>query len=491
MYRSISVALLGAFALVLGACSAESPVSPDAEDAAATPEMSVQGLDQTAVPRYFVAYRGATPKGMETAVTAAGGSVDANYRDHGFVIVSGLEASAASDLRDLRGVTGVGEEPVIRLQPSRTSVQELTGSTIASPAAPATAAGFSLQWNLRAVGAPAAWDAGELGSSDVTLAILDTGIDATHPDLAGRVDPARSAVFHDRDDFIIPAFFPGSPEWADFNLHGTHVASIAASNALIFAGVTSGTTLLSVKVCDWEGLCPTLSVLEGIIHAIENGADVINMSLGGEFDKRRPKEGLDDPRGPAFVAIVNSVFNAAKRAGVTVVVAAGNDARDIDHNGSMFAAYCDAPHVICVSATAPASEADIANDGPWPEALIATPYTNFGRSAITVAAPGGDGDPTPPVDDRFVNGPCATTSLIILLASGVPCTPANFLGVAGTSQAAPHVSGLAASLVTHFGRNPARIRAAIQKGADDLGTNGTDPFFGKGHINVAASLDVD
>lgn len=116
-------------------------------------------------------------------------------------------------------------------------------------------------------------------------------------------------------------------------------------------------------------------------------------------------------------------------------------------------------------------------------------YTNFGRSSINVAAPGGNSSfgpklPAPASRDVFVWAARSQTSLLI------NCAPSpNFIvGAQGTSMAAPHVSGTAALLVSIFGRNPAQIKARIQQSADDLGQPGTDPFYGKGRLNVARAV---
>ncbi len=291
------------------------------------------------------------------------------------------------------------------------------------------------------------------------------------PDLAGRVDLSRSASFEPADDFYTHYYFPGRNVSTDLHFHGTNVASQVASNAIYFAGVTSKTTLMSVKVCSVLGGCH--GVIQGILYAIDNGADVINMSLGGWFRKSAY---------PGEVAAFNKIMNYAKQQGVTVVVAAGNDGDDLDtqknilvknadgtsdreHVPSFFATYCDATQVICVAATR-------LNDVP-------ASYTNYGRSAIDVAAPGGD-------VGEWVYALCPQTSLLYGCGGGL-----YVLGVAGTSQATPHVSGLAALMVQRFGRNPSKVKNAIRQSADDLGQPGNDPYFGAGRINVARAVGLN
>jgi thermitase len=126
------------------------------------------------------------------------------------------------------------------------------------------------QWGLPVVNAPEAWDM-TTGSSDVTVAVLDTGIDATHPDLAGRVVPGYDFVNRDADA-------------SDDHGHGTQVAGIVGAignNATGVAGVNWGTRLMPVKVLNSSGSGYSSVIAEGITYAADQNAEVINMSLGG------------------------------------------------------------------------------------------------------------------------------------------------------------------------------------------------------------------
>lgn len=408
------------------------------------------------------------PSGFADGVAALGGTVELEIAAVGAAVVSGLDAAGAAELGASREVTVVEPELLIDLpEPGLLSEPELAGATPASPGDPTTAFFFPRQWHLRAIDAPGAWAGGFLGSSDVTVAILDTGIDYQHADLAGRVDLSRSISFIPGDDALVAAFFPGAHPVTDIHFHGTHVASTAVSNGFAAAGVTSMSTLIGVKVCSVFGLCPGGAVFAGIVHAADAGADVINMSLGGGFLKRQA---------PGFVSVINRIFNYAKLQGVTVVVSAGNEALDLDHFPNLFKTYCDAPHVVCVSATGPTASGGV--NGPWQNVDALAGYSNFGRSAISVAAPGGTGA-------GFVWAACSGTSLVIPI-----CQTGTFvLGVTGTSMASPHAAGVAALLVHRVGaNNPALVKSMLQRSADDLGQPGTDPAYGKGRVNASNAV---
>jgi subtilisin family serine protease len=333
----------------------------------------------------------------------------------------------------------------------------------------------------------------------VTVAILDTGIDYDNPDLNGKVDLARSTSFMDTyvlatgetivrpsDNVVAATYFPTRNAISDFNGHGTNVAATVSSNAAVFAGVTTRTTLIGVKVLGSNGSGSFGQILSGILWAADHGADVANMSLGGGFSKAGNGQ---------LIGAVNKVFNYAKQQGMLIVVSAGNSSADLQHNGNTYSSFCDSPHVVCVSSVGPIRAGTAFNqDAP-------AFYTNFGRNAISVAAPGGNADAAnnfavsawPWGNDiaSWVWSYCSKTRLAGFNAANVPgltaCAAGNRLsGFIGTSQASPHVAGLAALLIAEgYKSQPQQIKHIIEQSGDPI-----NPAFGRSRISVKNALGL-
>lgn len=271
-----------------------------------------------------------------------------------------------------------------------------------------------------------AWDAAK-GDPETVIAILDSGVDMTHPELVAKVVSAGRDFANDDDDAT------------DDNWHGTHVAGIAAAdtdNSEGIAGVAWNCKILPVKVTEADGTGFYSWIIDGIIWAADQGADVINLSLGGDFD---------DP-------FLEDACKYAFERGVVLVASAGNDAGSV-----LYPAAYDS-YVLAVAAT------DY-NDDP-------ADFSNFGPQ-VDVAAPG-----------VYILGPAPQWFV------GEASLP--YLFVSGTSQAAPHVSGLAAlikSLKPEL--EPAEVMKIIRYTADDVNASvdrGRDDHIGYGRINMERAL---
>ena len=463
-----SLALL-ALASGLSACAdgAQAPLDPAGGPRAT---LSVEGAEPV---RHLLGFEEGTADAVAAQVAARGGVVQWIHAGAGVALVSGLDDASAAGIPGVALAARDAEMQAAYPAADGLVTEAAAGATgdetaAASQSNPTTAFFYPRQWHLRNVEANAAWAAGKLGSPSVSVAVLDGGLDYTYPDLDGLVDLQRSRSLIPDEDGLVQALFPGRHPITDLQYHGTHVASLISSEAGNVAGVASRVTLFGVKVLRYSGSGPTAGVLEGVLYAADADADVINMSLGAVLDKTGQGE---------FNAFLNRVFNYAFRQGSVVVVSSNNQATDFTHNGDDRSLYCDMPHVICVSATTPTGQASV--NGPWTGMDTPAPYSNYG-SPITVAGPGG----TSPIP---VWGACPRTSIVIPV-----CRTGIFtIGVFGTSQAAPHVSGLAALLVSEIGKDrPSQVAARIKKTADDLGQTGKDQFYGHGRINVRRALGL-
>jgi hypothetical protein len=470
---------LFAVAVVVAGCM-DDPVRPD--------RLSAPQFSQVTDGRYIVEVNG-NGASFRSAVARLGGTVEYFHSGAGVATVSGMTDAAALELASVSGVAGVHPDVEIQLAPQMEEwqgVEDLSAES-ASPTNPTTAVRYSFQWNMRRIEANVAWAAGKLGDAGVTVAILDSGIDTENLDMAGRVDLTRSASFVPSDDAFMTKWLPTRPKIEDLNGHGTNVATQVSSNAIYLAGVNSRTTLLAIKVLGRTGGGTLSGILNGLIYAADQGADVANMSLG-------VPRGVNKAGSGSFVGVSNRVFNYANRQGMLVVVSAGNDTINMTGAGRIYTAYCESPHVICVSATGPTASVNPFT-GPWTNEDALAPYSNFGEK-ITVAAPGG-------TSRGYVASVCArrrVTGFAVIVPDTVPVfgcltpTPnsAAIVGYAGTSQASPHVAGLAAKLVEVYGKNnPSAVRdALLALGVDDLGTPGFDDTYGYGRINVRKALGL-
>src|SRR5450759_2859032 len=308
-----------------------------------------------------------------------------------------------------------------------------------------------LQWDMRQIHAPEAW-AGHTGIPSVRVAIIDTGLDPDHIDAAGLIDVTSSVAFE--------YSLSGPPDWADDNLHGTHVGGTVTTNNFGTAGVAPNVTLIAIKVLNSTGSGTFADVISGLIWAANVHANVANLSLGALF----PKNGAG-----TLVAALNKALNYANAHGVLVVSAAGNDFADLQHDQNFIEIPCESGTGVCVSSTGPGDQL--------------SSFSNYGVSAINVAAPGGEFGAAL---THFVLSPCSSHTLMPSLVAVCRGKTNVYVFAIGTSQATPHVSGLAALLDSQFGGmlTPAQLQTKIQQCSDDIGKDGADPFFGQGRINA-------
>lgn len=259
--------------------------------------------------------------------------------------------------------------------------------------------------------------------NQITVAILDTGVDLQHEDLKDALVKGYNFISNNEDP-------------NDDSGHGTHVAGIvgAIDNDKGIVGVASGVKIMPVKVLNSQGSGDVMTEIKGIVWAVKNGANVINLSLGG----RRYNNGVD-----AFNPVEHAAIQYAVSKGVVVVAATGNYSEAVSYP----AAY---PDVIAVSSVNQSNDYSI--------------FNNYGPE-VSITAPG---------EDIYSTMPGNT-----------------YQHATGTSVAAPFVTGITALILAKNKQlNPYEVKQLIEAGADDKGNPGKDDQYGYGVTNPKRSIKL-
>ncbi len=287
---------------------------------------------------------------------------------------------------------------------------------------------YSKQWNLRSINIETAWD--ETKGKDVTVAVIDTGITKV-PDLANTKFVRGYDFVNDREDA------------SDDNGHGTHVAGTIAqstNNDYGVAGIAYEAQLMPLKVLSSFGGGTVADIAEAIRFAADQGATVINMSLGGFGDTHVLKEAID----------------YAHQKGVVVVAAAGNSNTN--------------------SAAFPARYANVISVSALDSTGAKAPYSNFG-AGVDISAPGGA-----IVDENPLGGILQET---IDPETGKP----QMVPLQGTSMAAPHVAGVAALIQSVGMKEPDKVAFVLQQSAQVVKDDALN-HFGAGRLDATAAVKL-
>jgi len=282
---------------------------------------------------------------------------------------------------------------------------------------------FAKQWNFRSVNAELAWE--ETDGSGVTVAVIDTGV--------AQVEDLAQTEFVPGYDFVNDRV-----EAADDVGHGTHVAGTIAqstNNEFGVAGLAHGAKIMPLKVLGANGGGTVTDIAEAIRFAADNGANVVNMSLGGGGSSQVMQEAID----------------YAYERGVVLVAAAGN----ADDNGAAYPARY--PRVLGVAATDAAG--------------AKAPYSNFG-AGVDIAAPGG-----------------SETGKVLQHTIDPSTGESVFAAYQGTSMAAPHVAAAAALVMSVGVEDPEEVYAALTQSARSAGE---DPLnhYGAGELDAAGAVKL-
>ncbi|MEY9990302.1 subtilisin family serine protease [Streptomyces sp. V4I8] len=410
-----------------------------------------------------------TIESVRKAIVTAGGVVVSAYDRIGVIVAHSANPDFAKAIRAVRGVQSAGA--------TRTAPLTAAGATDEGPVQPmseeqaaktarafAGAAGSEPleadQWNLRAIGADRAAKINP-GSTGVTVAVIDNGVDDTHPDLAPNFSAAQSAnCAGGRADTSAGAWRP----YTSADSHGTHVAGeiAAARNGIGIAGVAPGVKVSAIKVSDpVNGLYYPESVVCAFVFAADHGVEITNNSY---YVDPWLYNCMDDPDQRAIVQAVNRAQLYAQRKGALNLASSGNSNHDLDSDAivddsspddskpvertvdphACFDVPTQLPGVVTVSATG------VQN--------VKSYYSSYGYGIVDLAAPGGD---------RLYQIP-DTPSKNGRILSTLPDGKYGFLQ--GTSMAAPHAAGVAALLKSRYPHaTPAQLRTLLRALADNPG----------------------
>jgi subtilisin family serine protease len=478
--------LLPAVALLAAVgCADDLPVTPSAGRAPFAPQPG----------RYLVGFDG-PPAISPQVLAASGGRVVEEIPGFDVLVVDGVTNPAAlrgAHPRYIEASFDVTLDPFVDETPLQAA------AVPGAAAAPWHAS--NVQWDMAVMEADEGWAMTD-GGLGINVCIVDTGVDDQHQELRGRV-----AL---RTNFVTTA---GQNRADDPNGHGSHVAGSVAARGGVVSGVAPAATILSARVLAANGSGQVSWFVNGLRWCADNGAHVINVSLG-----------LVVYRGQAAyiglpITFADAIAYAAAR-GALVVAAAGNSNVRLPNPAQAFLP-AQAPGALIVGATGPFTRSTAPVPPAWdpldPEHVWQGPdtkafYSNFG-AAVHVFAPGGRGGVPLSSTFRFVNGiaqggphdqiwsVCSGQSARMgaVNAGGVPtgvaaCTGTTdrYASFAGTSQATPHVSGLAALLYAELGgtrspANRARVLQCIRGTTDDIG----DPsVYGGGRVNVRKAIEA-
>jgi subtilisin family serine protease len=324
---------------------------------------------------------------------------------------------------------------------------------------------YPLQWDKQIQEIPSAHDRTQ--GEGTRVAVLDTGIPESHPDFQSSLNVGLSRNFTGDG---------GTHEPLGRQFHGTHVGGIVAAddNGTGVVGSAPATDLVDCRVFSTYGAGAAFGdILAAVVYSATIDADVANLSLGAY---PIPRQGL----GSFYGKVLNSVMTHANREGTLLVVAAGNDKADLQHDKNFISIPNEGAQGMSISATTSVGYLTGTPDNPG---TTPASYTNYGTNAITLGAPGGDNPAGGTFRDLVLN---AIPQKVADAAFGEGAPPYGYL--AGTSMAAPQVAGAAALVKSaNPDYNANQVEAALKRAAEV--PDGEDKaYYGSGFVDVLDAL---
>lgn len=505
----LTPAVLTPLALVLAGCADSSPIAPSPT------AMNGRLTAPASAGSYLVGLTdgAALPSGV---LAASGGKISNAVPQLGVVLVTNVTNPDA--LRAAGGVRYVEAEFETTADPlvfADAPEGASAGGGIEAAAGPADAAWYAsgVQWDVKAMHADEAWPVTRRGLG-ATVCVVDTGIDDQHQELNGgkvlnRANFVTAGISSTTPTDILPATV------YDPNGHGSHVAGEAAGRGVVTAGIAPEANVIGARVLNTAGSGKETDIVNGMTWCADNGAHVINISIGG-IRYRGTSSFVTSP------ITYGAAVNYARSKGAVVVISAGNSNLQLPNpGGAQITVPAEIPGAVTVGATGPTSkipQAAVPNWNPFDPSQVWTGpdtkayYSNWG-TGVTIFGPGGRGSVPLSAPYLFVGGSvqggpydqiygvCSgqTRQNGSTNNNGAPSSTANcsgqtnrYIAYAGTSMAAPHVSGAAAVLYAEIGGAPTaanaqRVEACLKSTADNVGPSSV---YGGGRVNLKRAVDA-
>ncbi len=439
--------------------------------------------------------------GADRLIRASGAELVRQIPEIGAAVVQSKDPAAFRKLAQAPGVLGVAPERRHQFYAGADSganieVAKLPGGAVPSGLAPWTGRAqnlgrtvtaenllqapfffFGFQWDLERIQAPAAWTAGALGDPGVTVAVIGSGVDYTHPELEGKVDLDRSINLVPEDAAMVQELFPGAHPIADLGLHGTFVSAMIACNAFGQACGAPNVTIVGVKVVDFEEIGTVTDLVLGILYAGLIHSDVIVLP------EPQGKRNLDLPEDRLDVILIDRAVHFVQALGSLVLAPAWTDRGalgiDADHDGNQRLLPAESGATV-VGFTG--------TEDQW------SGISSFGFSLVDVAAPGGQVDlgtvRPPPGVFIFSVAPCSSftqnTRFGPLPDVCNKTEPPQWIFSFGARPAVAHAASVAALIESRYGgvKRGEFVRSKLLGTADDVLTPGPDAYAGAGRVNA-------